>query len=243
MDTLPNEITSIIFENIKLITDKRQFLRTCVLYNNITKVSMRNFENNYQIKDFIKINSYCKEKFTLELCHDKYFDMIPTSYIINNNRILIQALATFNCTKTLELAKNNNCDFSSISYFATIYGNLEILKWMACNNFRFDKNLCSLAAEHGHLEVLKWGRNYNFEWGVTCLFAAKNGYLECLKWARENGATWNSNVCTIAAQNGHFKVLKWARTNGCEWDNNVRVFAKAFGHLEILKWAIDNGCP
>jgi hypothetical protein len=34
----------------------------------------KNFENNY-----------CTEKFTLELCHDKYFDMIPKSYINPKN--------------------------------------------------------------------------------------------------------------------------------------------------------------
>ena len=40
METLPHEIVLEIFNNIQKITDKRQFLRTCKTYNNITKQLM-----------------------------------------------------------------------------------------------------------------------------------------------------------------------------------------------------------
>ncbi len=133
MDALPNEIILIIFDSIKLITDKRQFLRTCVNYNKITKCKMETFEKNYFIKGFDKIGNYCVEKFTLELCHDRYFDMIPNSYINPDNTILIKALVRFNCIKILEMAKNNGCDLKSVGSFASYYNNSDVIKWIIDN--------------------------------------------------------------------------------------------------------------
>ncbi len=129
MDTLPNEIILLIFDNILLITDKRQFLRTCSKYNNITKVSMYNFESNYKVKGFCKIDKYCVEKFTLELCYESYFDMIPTSYINQKNEILIYASIFFDSIETLERAKNNGCNLENVYYYAWERGNLDVLKW------------------------------------------------------------------------------------------------------------------
>ena len=35
--SLPNELILLIFDNILLITDKRQFLKTCTMYNKIKR--------------------------------------------------------------------------------------------------------------------------------------------------------------------------------------------------------------
>ncbi len=133
METLPDELILLIFDCILLITDKRQFLKTCTKYNKLTKESIKNFENNYKIKNFDKINGYCVEKFTLELCHDLYFDRIPNSYIVRNNIIIVDCLAEFlhspQINKFLELAKNNDCVLNYIVQLAEKKDNMHLLKW------------------------------------------------------------------------------------------------------------------
>ena len=271
METLPNEIILLIFDLIPLITDKRQFLKTCQYYNKLTKQTFLHFEQNYEIKYLKRIRDYCMEKFTLELCHDKYFERIPTSYITRSNYIIIRALVMFDCIPLLEIAKKNNCSLQFACKNAATYGNLEVLKWARKNGGVFDKFVCAFAAEKGHLEILKWARENGCEWDeITCSYAAQNGNLEILKWARENGCKWDEWTCNNAARNGHFetlkwarengcswssevcvqaanngdlKILKWARKNGCPWDNRVYRYANTKGHIELLKWAIENGCP
>ncbi len=135
MNTLPNELILLIFDNILLITDKRKFLRTCIKYNDITKVSMCNFESNYKVKGFCKIDKYCVEKFTLEMCYESYFNMIPTSYINPKNEILIYASIFFDSIETLERAKNNNCNLENVHCYAVDLGNLDVLKWALQNKY------------------------------------------------------------------------------------------------------------
>ncbi len=241
--SLPNEIILLIFDNITKITDKRQFLRTCVLYNNVTKQSILKYEINYFVKGFNKINKYCVEKFTLELCHDLYFDMIPMSYIIESNNILIKALAIFNCLSKLIIAKNNNCDISFVGYFAANYGHLDILKWGKENGCSWNANICSTAAQGGHLNILKWARENGCDWNEdTCSYAALCNHLDILKWARKNGCDWDDSVCSYAAKYNHLDILKWARTNGCDWNKYTCIRAAQFNNLECLIWARENGC-
>jgi hypothetical protein len=236
MDLMPNEIILHIFDNILLITDKRQFLRTCIHYNNLTKTSFKQYEQNYKVKHFDKINKYCREKFTLELCHDKYFERIPTSYITRSNYIIIRALIMFDCIPLLEIAKQNNCDLYFACQNAASYGKLEVLKWAKANTIHNEEFICSAAAENGNLENLKWLRKKGCPWNsLTCNDAARNGHLETLKWARENGCEWDTETCTYAAMNGHLETLKWTRENGCDWNKDTCKYAAMNGHLETLK--------
>ncbi len=236
MNTLPNEIISHIFDYIILITDKRQFLRTCVLYNKITKHSMEIFEIKFSKHGF----DYCIEKFTLELCHDKYFDMIPTFYINPDNKVIVRALAEFNCLPLLKVARNNGCDLTDICNYIS---DLDTLKWARANNYKWNENFCSRSAARGHLDTLKWARENGCPWDAfTCSGAANGGHLHILKWARENGCIWTARTCTNAARKGHLHILRWARNNGCNWDINVCRYAANYGHLHILQWAIENGC-
>ncbi len=254
--SLPDELILLIFDNILLITDKRQFLKTCTKYNKITKVSMKNFENNYKIKSFKKINSYCVEKFTLELCHDLYFHRIPKSYIMKTNKIIIKALTAFlkidnnnksfnENIKILHLAKNIGCDLIDLCYYAAFFGNLEMLIWAKENGYKLDGFVCINAAKNGQLNILKWAKENKCTWNYdTCIYAAKKGQLEVLKWAYENDYNiLELHICKFAAGGGHLEVLKWARSIGCEWDKNTCSFASDNGHLHVLKWARENGCP
>jgi len=271
MYSLPDELIITIFDSISLITDKRHFLRVCKKYNSLTKQSFMEYEKNYKIKDFDKIDKYCVEKFTLELCYDGYFENIPFNYIFSNNKVLVKCLSYFGNIKLLVLLKDKDYNLSNVCEFAARNGHLDVLKWArenACdwdvntclyagmnghlkvlqwlraNGCPWNSDTCAYAALNGHLDVLKWARENGCDWDIwTCANAALNGHLEVLKWARKNGCEWNSWTCTKAAFNGHLEVLKWARENGCDWNSNTCTKAVLNGHLEVLKWARENGCP
>ncbi len=222
---LPNEMIIHIFDNITLITDKRQFLKTCSLYNKITKQSMLKFESNYKVKCFGKINEYGVEKFTLEICHDKYFDMIPERYIIPTNNMIVEALSSF-YTIPLE------------SYDSVIFFNKIPLTEIITNTSVTANYICSLAAYYGNFGMLKWLIKQKCAWFKTSLMLAKQGRLEILKWARENGCEWDQRTCSEAARYGHFELLKWALENGCVWDDKMFLNAAEGGHLDMLKWIL-----
>ncbi len=232
MNSLPNELIIEIFNHIQKITDKRQFLKTCKIYNNLTKQSFTIYETNYKIKKFIKPTDYCVEKFTLELCHDKYFDMIPKSYINENNTIIIKALASFNCIKLLDLALENGC-------YATQDKHLKIIN-------TYD-TICEHAASNDQLEILEWAINKKEFCNVmlsnkqSCAFAAFYGHFEILKWLREKGFKWDKVTCIFAAMGGRLEILKWVMDNGCEWDKAAYWNAKGNGHKEVVKWIEETG--
>ncbi len=242
MDVLPLDVIPIIFGFIKLITDKRQFLKTCVTYNNITKNIMEYTEDNFIVKNFDKINKYCVEKFTLELCHDKYFNMIPISYLNTNNTIIVESLVIFNKNiDLLQIAINNGCKFTNS--VLTNDMNSKFNRSMLAHLFRKITNkvsnhdTCSLAAMYGHLEVLKFARAYDCNWNwKTCAMAAKNGHLDIIIWARENGCEWDYQTPEQAAKYGHLNIIMWAIENGCEINNCVSDMAVKYNHLNILIW-------
>ncbi len=250
METLPDDMIIVIFDYITLITDKRQFLKTCKFYNNLTKKAFALFEKEFQIRTSYKktqycIGTYCKENFTIELCHDKYFDRIPQSFINRNNKVITRALVTYNCIELLEVAKENDCVLDGyIAIDAIKNRHWNILKWAKANRSIFNSvTSCTCAAKHGYLDILKWLRTIGCCWGPnTCAEAAKHGHLDVLIWASENRCDWNSFTCMYAAQNGHLNILIWAREHGCDWNIDVINGAIDFGHLEIIKWALSNGC-
>ncbi len=260
MDTLPNELVLLIFDNILLITDKRQFLKTCGLYNKITVKSMTNFENNYSIKHFDKINYYCMEKFTLELCHDKYFNMIPKPYIIPNNKIISNALGAFydeNFDENINYSFFDYCKYPFVLFTKSFIESnkpniLELAKTNGCD---LNKSR-EYAAKNGNLYYLKWEKDnisndkriYDITQsshsnGCICSEASEYGHLEILKWAKKNMChTQELVTLKTIARNGHLHILKWAQEDGLLFDDNICFHAAVGGHLEILKWARENGC-
>ena len=123
-------------------------------------------------------------------------------------------------------------------------GQLEILKWLRANDFRWDSRTCQWAAKCGHLEVLQWARANGCPWDEwTCTGAAEGGHLDVLQWARENGCPWNWLTCAYAARVGHLEMLQWARANGCPWNGCTCAYAKSNGHFELLTWAKANDAP
>ncbi len=232
MDSLPNELVIEIFNYIQKITDKRQFLKTCTNYNILTKQSFIDYEKNYDISDFEKMSNYCVEKFTLELCHDKYFDMIPELYINKNNRIIMKAAATFNCIKLLDLTLEKGCRaYSEYNSYYYCNGNL----------------ICLCAGTYGHLDILEWIiKKKDFIDSIInntniCARAASYGQLNIIKWLRGNGFKWDEWTCIYAAANNHLEVLQWALANGCKWSEMAYDHAKAHDQKKVLKWIKENG--
>ncbi len=190
---LPNELIIIIFNYIDKITDKRQFLRTCNRYNDLLKGLINHAEKKFMLKYKLDKNCYYYyiEKFTLELCHDSYFDMIPKSYFNENNRVLMELLVLYNKLELIKFALNNGCVIHFLLY--------------------------TIAAQYGHMDMVKlfWGKNYTNE--HMCNVAAYYGHLSILIWAMENGYEnkLNKNIRVNARLNGHLNVVNWAIQNGC----------------------------
>ncbi len=245
METLPYELILEIFNHILLITDKRQFLRTCNYYNLLTKQLFLEYEKNYKIGDFAKISKYNVEKYTLELCYNGYFDMIPEHYIIPNNESLVVIFTYFGSIKLLKKLKLKGSYLDCICEYSAFFGQLEVLHWAHKNGCCWnDYHTCANAAENGHLSCLEYAHENGCLWDeYTCSKASFNGHLSCLQYAHENGCLWDENTCAYAASNGHLLCLQYARLNGCDWDNHVYKNAKKYGHIELLNWAIGNGCP
>ncbi len=244
---IPNEVILIIFEFILKITDKRQFLKTCKHYNTITKESFRIYEYNYKIKDFDKINDYCMEKFTLELCHDKYFETIPKKYLIPTNKIIMEQYPCFGDIKFSKLREIKSYNYRIYNIFFDIGTNglvqiLKLMKENGCNNRRFI-GCIHQAIGNGQLEVLKYIKSTGYNWGdLNYIYAIENGHLHILKWAKETGSRLIISICANAASYGQLEILKWARKNGHNWGRNICRNAAQNGHLHVLKWAVENGC-
>ncbi len=266
MDTLPSELILDIFNKICLITDKRHFLMTCKKYNLLTKEIFMKFEDNYIIKDFDKIDGNSIEKFTLELSHDGYFDLIPENYIVSSNGILIKSLSYFGNIKLLELCKLKCFDMREVYPCAALNGQLSVLQWFRRNGWISDtkayveidlsgiflaeqnelgwnSNICANASSNGHLLVLQWLHENGCDWDEkTCSNAANNGHLECLKYAHGNSCWWDDETWLDAANSGQLECLKYAHENGCWWNSYTCFEAANNGHLECLKYAHENGC-
>ncbi len=236
MDNIPNDLIPIIFDNIKLITDKRQFLKTCKTIYQITKHLMIQCQNNFKVEYFKEINDYSMEKFTLELCHDKYFNLIPLTYLNPNNTIIVSALATFGNVELLQIAVNNGCQL--------IESNV-IDEYLHACEYSISKlvDTCALAAQNGHQNVIEFclDNGCKLNW-LSCLMAAKNGHLELLKWLHLNKCEFNINVSGIAAYYGHYDVVKWLIDNDCKVNQLTCASAAQNGHINILKLLTQHGC-
>ncbi len=219
MNSLPNELIIVVFEFIKLITDKRQFLKTSKFHNNLTTQSMLNYEKNYNIPHFIYQLDYCVEKFTLELCHDLYFNLIPEHYITKSNKILVSCLAYYNNVSLLELANSKDCNMDDSLNFGVLGGHISVLEW------------CLENVKHRHL---------------ANSYAIRYGQLHILIWLQEHQHTFNTNTywpCNCAAEYGRLEILKYLRDLGCLWSDYTYNRALQNGNQELIKWMEDNGCP
>jgi hypothetical protein len=102
--------------------------------------------------------------------------------------------------------------------------------------------LCQAAARSGQLEELKVLRADCWRWDrYTCSAAALGEHLEVLQWACANGCPWDLRTCHEAAEGGHLKVLLWARKNGCPCDENELHLAALNGQVAMVRALIELG--
>jgi hypothetical protein len=247
---IPNEIIFIIFSLLK-ITDKRLLTRTCKSYNDITKNLIKEAEQNLGVKYFGKYDKYCVEKFTLELCYDGYFDLIPNTYLTNNNKIIIKALVYFGNIDKLKIAViNNNVKWDPRTIaFAYLSNNTEIVKWTLAHNCTYDTYAqhcaCSWSAKFGNLDLLKLAIEHNCIYtNLVPAWAAFYGHLHIIIWLKENSFPWaSSTVCDWAALGSHLHIIKWLVTNNCPWSTTTCAMASKIGNLRMLQWLHKRGCP
>ncbi len=170
MQSLPLDVIPIIFRFIKKKTDKRQFTKTCKIYNDITKKLIEGtkfqcyFRKNYALlltaQDFIMeeygycrdfysklINSflfdtnYCMEKFTYELCCDSYSNLIPKKYLVPENEILTDSLIICGNLELLQIAIRNGCILSENAYeMAKNLGHFDIVEFIFEYNNDFEQD-------------------------------------------------------------------------------------------------------
>ncbi len=249
MQSLPNELIPIIVDYITLITDKRQFAKTCKSYNVIAKEIIENNDLYIKFPQFYKLNKYCIENFMLELCHDSYFDLIPPSYMRNYNKYIVPVLARFGGFKLLKkFVKNyyninkSYCDVSSVLTNAVIGGHLDIVIWARLYGCEWYEATFISAAEYGHLHIIKYLSKHMYSKSIElCPSAALHGHLDILIWAKDHGFRCNENICRNAAIGGHLEILKWAINNKCYFDESiVYYFAAHENKLNIIKWMHEN---
>lgn len=273
MQSLPNELIIVICNYITKITDKRKFTQTCKMVYKITLGLIQNaklelealcndniISMNPEINKFKQLSyncEHCVENFTLELCYDSYFDLIPKSYLKRNNSVIVKVLAMYGQFKLLKQAIKNNCKLDKITddpydfYLentcnqAVISGNLDMVKDVILRGCKPDKKTCMIAAEFGHLHILKFLKeyNYNFENEFACNEAAFNGNFKILKWLINNNYPMDDNICDRAASGGHINIIKWLMDNyGCTIDEGTCEAAIIWGQLDTLKWLIKQKC-
>jgi len=244
METLPPEIVLEIFNNIQKITDKRQFLRTCKTYIDITQKSFKIFESQFKSNHYNKIDKYVVEKFTLELCHDAYFNLIPLTYINPKNEILVSASAIYGNIELLQIAINKGCELFGDVYNLMTHivtnGHLDTFIW--CKNFcdagnhTFSMfNISKISIQYGHLHIIKWIIEFGFRLSNdACTWAAINGHLDIIIYLSQNGYKYDYNTYITAKKYGHTHIIEWLKNNGCP---------EKHGHTPITEWLKNNGCP
>ncbi len=254
MQTLPQEIIEQIVPYISKITDKRQFTQTCKKYNTITYQLIKNQEYTIKIKGFKYTTEKCVEKFTLELCYDSYFNMIPISYLTPKNNVIVKALTIYGQIELLKQALCNGCKLfvenSENKYntnscaHAVISGNIKMLKFVRLYGCKWNDETFNLAVRCNHLDIVKFLKNYGCEMNdYAGDFAATNGNIIMLKWLIENGTKLLPSLCCRAAESGNLELLKILRGEyDCPWDYFTTSGAAQYGHLDVLYWCIDNWC-
>ncbi len=219
MNLLPNEIIIEISNYIQKITDKRLFSRTSKFHKKITEQSILKIENDYKIPNFTYDN-YCIEKFTIELCQDSYFNLIPEQYITYSNEILVLCAAYYNSISLLKLAKSKGCIMIRTTEYGAFGGHISVLEWSFDNYLDEHKSITvSAAIQCGHIHVLKWLQEHEYPFNVKspwmCNSVSKHGYLEILKFLKKIGCVWTKYTYDYALENGNQELIKWMVDNGC----------------------------
>ncbi len=151
-EILPEDVILEIYNHVLLITDKRIFRRTTKKYNKLTEKLFIEYENNYSIPGFEEIIENSLKKFTLELCHDGYYNLIPMRDL--DNEIFVKAYTYFHKIRLLELCKSEGYNYDDTGRFTYF----KIMEFMA-NDPKWWTEIKWKEKKYYHLDVLQWAHN------------------------------------------------------------------------------------
>ncbi len=91
-----------------------------------------------------------------------------------------------------------------------------------------DDIIPSCASVYGHVDILRWLLSIGVKWDENWLvIATMGGHLDVCMWAHEQGYAWTSEACKAAAHYRHTDILRWARDMcGCECSEHKMVRAQ-----------------
>ncbi len=243
MNSLPNDLKHLLFDYL-LLTTIRIFGRTCIELNGIAKEIIPKMEIKYFGKYFEKHNIYKAEKFTFELCHDKFYNMIPDDYKFVDNS-LVKGPVFFNNISFLEKLKetNNLNDLlkefvigsaiknDQIDVLVLVFDNHDVPRYDFVDENNDD--IYTLCAKFNSIKSFKWVNDVEICFksngvGNMCTTAAKYGNIEILRCANDYGFVGNLETCLKAAKYGNFDCLKYAYESGWHLKCLTDVFGDSY---------------
>lgn len=247
------DILQIIF-NYCPITDKRNFIRTCIFCYKLS-VHMPVIEKYFQ--EMINSTRYLELKFTnfdislykytIELVYDGYTYLFPDRYLIPENGVL------YYCYKIYyQIAKTGNLNMlklilSKLPYRSGIInritrgaakgGHKFILEWLKENNYVINSHCAAEYATRGnHFELLKW----LYELSIVLpnkAHVVKTNNMEIIKWFFEKDGSIDEDCIYYAVKNNNMDLVEWFYQKDPNLLLVICECAIEEGKLEILKWA------
>ena len=102
------------------------------------------------------------------------------------------------------------------------------------------RQFAKAAASHGELEVLKWLVENGFKFSADCLAAAaQGGALECIEYLREIGCPWSNKVAKINMVAG--AALWLPKPGHFNFDTYNPVAVEKY--VQVLRYLMETGCP
>jgi ankyrin repeat protein len=135
---------------------------------------------------------------------------------------------------------------------ASIYGRLEILKYLAEIGADIHENedyTIIFAASFGHLEVVKYlveiGADIHADDDQVLISACRYGHLEVVKYLVSQGVNIHikdEQPLLQATWGGHFEIVKYLISLGAYFQGSLAlVYARNFNHVEIVEYLLSQG--
>ena len=206
------------------------------------------FNNDLKLFQFAIDNKYFK---LLKFLHDYNYcyDLNPCKYAAQ--------IGCFETIKFLHEICESKWDFSTnileseISYYASKYGNLELLEYVNKNGCPIFITSCIVALEHNHSDCLVYAyknlydkklRIPTYKKDNMVKIAVVNGDLNSLKFLHENNFKINNSVCEFIANTNNLELLKWIHQKNFRIHPNTCAIAALNNNLEMIQYAHENKC-
>ena len=191
------------------------------------------------------------EKLTMEMLYYGYINIMPRSYINNNNKLFTQKYLYFysgvigneEIIYMLMSICNRSELLENIIIGMAFSGQFDLfIKYNDC--FFVPKiNMARAAAVNGHLKMLKFLIKDIKPPKELLRLALANGHVDVFNFLRENigPVTWKDyHVEPIL--NGHMNIVKMIHNMKYDMDNACTI-ASGAGQFEILKWLRSKNYP